>query len=226
MSPKNEQEGLLNWMKPWHRLMISLLLPAITYFFIRHAAIHPLMKFMMVWDVFALSYIVLSFIIFFTHSTRQIRHKATTDDGSRFFVFTLVLISAFASMFTVLLLMLSKEITDSENLYIPVAVAGMLLSWIMVHTTFVFHYAHLYYGDDIPGSKRKQEGLSFPGENEPDYIDFAYFSFVIGMTFQVSDVEINSRVIRRTALLHGLLSFGLNTFVVALTINLIAGLRG
>ena len=67
--------------------------------------------------------------------------------------------------------------------------------------------------------------LDFPGNAKPDYLDFAYFAFVIGMTFQVSDVEIPSRTIRRTALAHSLLSFALNTFVVALTINLIAGLK-
>jgi uncharacterized membrane protein len=71
--------------------------------------------------------------------------------------------------------------------------------------------------DDVP--------LIFPGKMKPDYLDFAYFSFVLGMTFQVSDVEIASQRIRRIALVHGLLSFTLNTFVVALTINLIAGLK-
>ncbi|UAY52868.1 DUF1345 domain-containing protein [Ferruginibacter albus] len=65
----------------------------------------------------------------------------------------------------------------------------------------------------------------FPNEPKPDYLNFAYFSFVIGMTFQVSDVQVSDRHIRRTVLAHGILSFALNTFVVALTINLIAGLR-
>ena len=91
-------------------------------------------------------------------------------------------------------------------------------------TIFTFHYAHLYYfkdkDDTVDGN-----ALEFPKEDKPDYPDFAYFAFVIGMTFQVSDVEINSRIIRRTALAHGLLAFALNTFVVALTINLIAGLK-
>ena len=100
----------------------------------------------------------------------------------------------------------------------------MMLSWIMVHTLFGFHYAHLYYGDDTNDPSSHAEGLEFPKEKKPDYLDFAYFAFVIGMTFQVSDVDITGRSIRRVALLHGLLSFGLNTFVVALTINLIAGL--
>ncbi len=95
----------------------------------------------------------------------------------------------------------------------------------MVHTMFTFHYAHIYYDDDENNAAHHAGGLEFPKE-KPDYLDFAYFSFVIGMTFQVSDVEISARLIRRVALLHGLLAFLLNTFVVALTINLIAGLRG
>lgn len=224
MLAKQEQEGFLNWAKPWHRLSISLGIPAILYFFIQKAALHPLMQVMLVWDSFAITYITLSLIIFFTHSTGQIRHKATSEDGSRFFVFMLLLVSSFASMFTVMLLMLSKEMAGPQKLYLPVAIAGMLLSWVMVHSVFVFHYARLYYGSST-NNKQPAAGLSFPDEPEPDYLDFAYFSFVIGMTFQVSDVTINSRIIRRTALAHGLLSFVLNTFVVALTINLIAGLR-
>ena len=107
----------------------------------------------------------------------------------------------------------------------PVAVSNMLLSWVLVHTTFCFHYAHLYYDDSKDSTEIHAGGLDFPEEKKPDYIDFVYFSFIIGMTFQVSDVAITSRTIRRLALLHGLISFGLNTFVVALTINLIAGLR-
>ena len=93
----------------------------------------------------------------------------------------------------------------------------------MLHTIFTLHYAHLYYSKTT-NEDAATAGLDFPKEKKPDYIDFAYFSFVIGMTFQVSDVQINSRIIRRTALAHGLLAFALNTFVVALTINLIAGL--
>ena len=121
--------------------------------------------------------------------------------------------------------MLSKSAKDTPQIiYIPVAISGMLFSWAMVHTIFCFHYANLYYGNDTTDPTKHAEGLEFPKEKKPDYLDFAYFSFVIGMTFQVSDVDITSRSIRRLALLHGLLSFTLNTFVVALTINLIAGL--
>jgi uncharacterized membrane protein len=95
----------------------------------------------------------------------------------------------------------------------------------MVHTTFCFHYAHLYYDDADEDTEIFAGGLDFPNEKTPDYMDFVYFSFGIGMSFQVSDVDITSKTIRRLVLLHGLLAFGLNTFVVALTINLIAGLK-
>jgi uncharacterized membrane protein len=101
---------------------------------------------------------------------------------------------------------------------------GMLVSWAIVHTIYTFHYAHLYYQKQ-KGDGPVKEPLNFPDEKKPDYLDFAYFSFVVGMTFQVSDVEISSRKVRRIVLVHGLLSFALNTFVVALTINLIAGLK-
>ena len=114
----------------------------------------------------------------------------------------------------------------SENsFFVPATVCGMMLSWAMVHTLFAFHYAHDYYSPDKNNKTKSVGGLDFPGKDEPDYIDFAYFAFVIGCTFQVSDVEISSRKIRRLALVHQLISFALNTFVVALTINLNCGVK-
>ena len=135
-----------------------------------------------------------------------------------------IILSSFASMFMVLLLMIKADTPGNEVITQILSVTGMMLSWIMVHTIFTFHYAHIYY-DDNRNRSQGDKALDFPGEAKPDYVDFAYFSFVIGMTFQVSDVEICSRKIRRTALAHALLAFALNTFVVALTINLIAGLK-
>ena len=179
----------------------------------------------LLWDVFALSFIICSWVVFFTRPVADIIKQANKEDGSKLFVMISILVSSFASMFTVLLLVISKNQPANRVLIsIILAISGMMVSWIMVHTIFTFHYAHMYYfktQDDTPGG----EALDFPGEKKPDYLDFAYFSFVIGMTFQVSDVEISSRIIRRMALAHALLAFALNTFVVALTINLIAGLK-
>jgi uncharacterized membrane protein len=103
-------------------------------------------------------------------------------------------------------------------------VAGTLLaSWLVTHVSFAFRYAHEYYSKDLGGAEIDR-GLDFPGDNEPDYLDFMYFALVLGMTFQVSDVQISSRKLRRVAALHGLLSFLFNTVIVALTVNIAAGL--
>ena len=213
-------------LHPINRMLISLLITVIVFFSISGAQLTPLIRIMILWDTFAFSFSATCWIVFITRTYQDIRQYARKDDGSRIFVFVFILLACFASMLMVLLLMISDEpVATSTLLYIPVAVAGILLSWFMVHTMFAMHYAHIYYDDDEEDNNKHAEGLEFPEEKLPDYLDFAYFSFVIGMTFQVSDVEISARKIRRIALLHGLLAFGLNTFVVALTINLIAGLR-
>jgi uncharacterized membrane protein len=222
---QSNQKNLFLRLLPVHRFLISILVAVGAYLLLLMSPVDAIIKTMIAWSVFALSYIITSCIVFFTHSSLDIRKHSKQEDGSRIFVFLLIVVTSFASLVTVLLLMLSQKTKDTpEVLFIPVALSCMLFSWLMVHTIFAFHYAHLYYGDDTRDASKHAEGLEFPGEKKPDYIDFAYFSFVIGMTFQVSDTQVTSRSIRRLVLLHGLLSFGLNTFVVALTINIIAGL--
>lgn len=218
----NEQGNIFLRMHPLHRICISLFLTVIV-FFVFPDSDNKLLMGITLWDVFTFSFILTSWIVFFTRPVPQIRKTASVDDGSKLFVFILVLVSSFASMCIVLLLIISKD-AHSETIFLPAVIAAILFSWIMVHTIFTFHYAHLYYDERKPGTHNTSAGLIFPEEKNPDYIDFAYFSFVIGCTFQVSDVNITSKAMRRLALLHGLIAFVLNTFVVALTINLIAGL--
>lgn len=115
-----------------------------------------------------------------------------------------------------------------RNLYVLLVATTLVLSWMLTHIVFAMRYAHEYYsrsgdvgavdGNPVDG------GLGFPGEEPPDYWDFVYFALVLGMTFQVSDVEITSRKLRRLATLHGLLSFLFNTVIVALTVNIAASL--
>jgi uncharacterized membrane protein len=217
--------NILTNTDPVHRVSISVGLAIITYLLVRKQEFDTTILSTILWDIFALTYIIISWIVFFTSNTEHIKKKATADDGGKLFVFFIVVFASFVSMITVATLVISKDSLGMENnIYLPIIIGGILLSWTLVHTTFCFHYAHLYY-DSPNGTNNNAEGLNFPNEKYPDYIDFAYFSFVIGMTFQVSDIEISSRKIRRLALLHSILSFVLNTFVVALTINLIAGLK-
>jgi uncharacterized membrane protein len=102
--------------------------------------------------------------------------------------------------------------------HLILAASTILLSWAFIHTMFALHYAHEFY-DETAG-----RGMSFPGDDpHPDYLDFVYFSFVIGMTSQVSDVGVTSKQIRRTVTAHGIVSFLFNVALVALTINVAAG---
>ena len=206
-------------MHPLQRMIISLALSIGVFFIVRKYDLSPLMITMIIWNTFALSYTTASWFVLFQRNIDQIKKTAVKDDGSVIFVFVMILAACFGSLFTVLLLMISNDTSD-KTLSMIIAVSGILVSWVMIHTLFTFHYAHMYYNEN----KNAALGLNFPDDDKPDYIDFAYFSFVIGCTFQVSDVEITSKHIRRMVLLHGLLSFALNTFVVALTINMIAGI--
>lgn len=176
------------------------------------------------WCAFSLTYLVISWVIIISRSIDDIRKIARINDGSAVFVALLILLASFSSLVIVLLLVADHGSQHQKMVVVPLTILAIILSWLMVHTVMIFHYAHEYYDSDPEGIDPDNGGLEFPGDTKPDYLDFAYFSFVIGMTFQVSDVQITSKKVRKLALLHGLIAFGLNTFVVALTINLIAGL--
>lgn len=178
---------------------------------------------MVSWTVFSLTFLICSWIVIDQRTVTQIRKK---DTGSVAFVFFMVLISSLSGLLAVLLIVISKDSTIRESvLFLPSCILGILLSWGMVHTIYVFHYAHEYYDSRDEDGNKYVGGLVFSEEKEPDYLNFTNYSFGLGCTFQVSDVNVTSRKTRRITLFHSLLSFVLNTFVVALTINLIAGLN-
>lgn len=178
------------------------------------------------WIAFSAVFLILSWIIVFKRGVDEIKRKANEDDGSVTFVFIIILISSFASMVAVLLLTTSKDQSIQNHvLLVPAAVTAMILSWSIVHTQYIFHYAHEYYDCDDEEENNQKGGLDFPEDDEPNYLDFAYFSLCMGCTYQVSDVSVTSKLLRKIVMLHGLISFFLNTFVVALTINMVAGIN-
>jgi uncharacterized membrane protein len=153
--------------------------------------------------------------------------RASQEDPGRNIMLAVVLASIVAG-FAAAVEILGKgpSVPDSDKATaLALGIAAVVLGWALIHTTFVFRYAHLFYFDDdddgVPG-----RGLIFPGTSDPDDYDFAYFSFVIGMTFQVSDVQITDPSVRRVVLFHGLISFGYNTAILALVVNLASGLFG
>jgi uncharacterized membrane protein len=208
----------------FQKLLICIGLAIAVYFIVEIKNIDLLTHVMIGWDTFSVCMIIMSWITFFVTTSEQIREQARIQDQSKSIIFMLVLVSAIASFLAVLLLLVVKENGhQSHSWRLIIAIAGMIFSWFLIHTIFTLRYAHIYYGDHPSLPDAYRGGLSFPDDATPEYIDFAYFSFVLGMTFQVSDVQITSKRFRRLALWHGLLSFGFNTIMIALTINVIAG---
>lgn len=179
---------------------------------------------MLGWDVFCIILIAFYLLSFFKTPQTRIQQQAAEDDPSRVVIFTLLLVCSFAGMAVVILLISSQNISSySRMLHLSIALVGMVCTWVLVHTIFTARYAHMYYRE--LRHNKTTPPLSFPSDISPDFLDFAYFSFVLGMTFQVSDVSINSRNFRHWALLHGIISFAYNAVIIALTINMLAGLH-
>lgn len=214
-----------NRLTALHKLLISLLSGVIVFLLIPFKTTEALPHIIFAWDIFSLCLLILTWITFYTTPPQRIREQARRQDDTRIVIFILILIATCISMLAVIsILVMHGESAHDKALQIPVAIACMLLSWCLVHTIFTSRYAHLYYADHKINKDTHAGGLDFPGEKHPDFVDFAYFSFTLGMTFQVSDVQISSGSIRRIALWHGLLSFGYNATIIALTVNIIAGL--
>jgi uncharacterized membrane protein len=149
----------------------------------------------------------------------HIRWRARLQDEGQFAILGLTATAALASLGAIVALLGSSGGANRQPPQLLLGVVTILLSWTFTHVIFALHYAHEFY-DENGG---KGGGLQFPGElKEPDYWDFIYFSFVIGMTNQVSDVTITCRPIRHTVSAHGIISFIFNVALLALTVNIAA----
>lgn len=212
-------------MDAHHRVMISLVAAIVTAFATFPSVSWPT-AILLTWMVFSLAAIILMWITILSSHPKEVQRIAKLQDSSRAMIFGFVLTASIASLLAVYFLLKSaKGHSQHESDHILLSITAVFVSWWLVHTIFTMRYAHMYYDtskDD--GTPRKGGGLQFPDDGLPDYLDFVYFSFVIGMTFQVSDVEISSKQIRRIAWQHGLISFIFNTAIVALSINVISGL--
>jgi uncharacterized membrane protein len=185
--------------------------------------------FMLTWLSYTLCSLSLSWLTILKEHPADIPHDAHKQDSSQTLVFAFVVAASLASLLAIIILLQNTgdQTGRQLTLHILLSMACVIGSWTLVHTIFTFRYAHLYYCDldeDRDGKNIKPGGLLFPEEDKPDYLDFTYFSFVIGMTFQVSDVQITAKRIRRLVLMHALLSFAFNTVIVAFSINILAGM--
>ena len=188
----------------------------IVAFFLMPTSFRLVTRLVVGWDVFAALYLLLAYIMMLRCDVAHIRRSAVLQDDGRFLILLVTALGSFASLAAIVF-----ELGASKNspAALVLAIVTIVLSWAMVHTAFSLHYAHDYYRGKKPG------GLQFPSGDahvDADYWDFVYFSFVIGMTAQVSDVGITDKIIRRTATVHGIISFVFNTALLALMVNIAA----
>jgi len=177
------------------------------------------------WDVGALVYLTLAWLVVTHADAGMTREQTLSQDQSGYLMFLIVVSAACASVIAIgFMLTPIKELAFwPKAWHLALSIVALISSWLLIQTVFAFHYAHRYYG---PKPKKRDQAtdspLLFPGDRQPDYMDFTYYAFVVGMTSQVSDVAVNSRQMRRLTLIHGTLAFVFNMAVLALSINIIA----
>jgi uncharacterized membrane protein len=177
------------------------------------------------WDFGVTVFLALVAAMFTARHHTGIARDAERQQEGKWTIFWLT-VGAIVASFAVIVLEFSasKESPPAvRGLHVALVAYTLFASWLMTHTAFALRYAHEYY-ETSPGGSGPDKGLEFPGDEAPDYWDFFYFAMVLGMTFQVSDVQITSRMLRRLATVHGLLGFLFNTVIIALTVNIGASL--
>jgi uncharacterized membrane protein len=214
----------VSWL-PWLRLLTAIVLGVVAYAMIPHQHA-PVIRAILGWDFGVLVLIAWLMGMMALSNEDHMRRRAARQDMGRWAILLAIIAGALFSMLA--LAYIQKTMKGAPGgepvIYLVMIVVTIILSWSLVHTVFTLHYAHGYYGpaadDDDAGGL--VGGLEFPSEPRPDYWDFMYFSYVIGMTCQVSDVQVSGRGLRRLALIHGVVTFFFNTIILALTINIVA----
>jgi uncharacterized membrane protein len=210
------------------RLFLSALF-GLAVGFLTPSSWREITRWLVAWNACTLLYFILTGWLIATATQASIRHRAKLQDEGRFTILILTSIAALSSIGAIVAqLAIVKEAAGvAKGLHIGLAAATILSAWFFIHLMFALHYAHDYFGSSQnrnDTAEHRRGGLHFPGTDNPDYYDFLYFSYVIGVASQTADVEITSKGMRRTALVHCVLAFFFNSAVLALTINIAAGL--
>ncbi len=221
MARKPRQPGMMARFARLHvRLLISIVVGLIVTVALVPAEWRTPTRLLTGWDVGAGLYLALVYWVVAHDTVKEIRNRAAIQDEG---AFALLLLTGAAAIASLVAIVAEVAQTPSGEAWdkLAVGMGTIVLSWLFMHTIYALHYAHEYYGER---SDNQIGGLKFPGTQAPDYWDFLYFSLVVAMTCQVSDVAITSKVIRRVVTIHGVLSFFFNLAILALTINMISNL--
>lgn len=217
-------------MTGWQRLLCGAVLGLVVSFGLPlfHWPLDDASRGLLGWCVAAAAYLLPAWWLAETSDAEGTRLRAQQLDQPKAWILIIMVIAVGVGVGVIaMLLQQVPRLSGAQRVgHIALGLAGLASSWLMIHTIYAFHYAHRYYQrekkESGKGPKAEPPGLKFPGKSEPDYFDFLYYSFVVGMTSQVSDVQVTSREMRRITLIHGVLAFTFNMLVLALSINVVA----
>jgi uncharacterized membrane protein len=186
-----------------------------------HSALKPALA----WMATTIAYLLPTLLMIHNPDKARIRQRAKEIDIGLWEIVAAVVLAGAFSLFAVAgVLQRAKELEGAAHaIHLGVGVLTIVLSWFMLHVIYAVHYAHIYYDPTERKDNKPRGGVAFPETKEPDYWDFVYFSFVIGMTCQVSDVPVTERHFRHLVTAQAIISFFYNTVVVALAVNIAAG---
>ena len=210
-----------------HRRLLTGLAIAVAVWVLLPASLAPAARLAIAWDSAVLEFLLVTWWVAADCPAEDMRGTVLANDQGRVAILVLVLLAVCASLAEIFFLVQNAKgaAEGPPPAQLALAVFTIVCSWFATHVMFALHYAHRFYRDDPTTPEADATGgLNFPGDEPPDYWDFLYFSFVIGMTSQVSDVQVTSRPMRRLVFWHGILSFTFYTVILALSINIVAGM--
>lgn len=204
------------------RSFAGLLVGVVAYLLLDGVEIRHVPRLIAAWDFGGVTFLALCAWLFASTPAQSMAGNAEAQEEGEWTIFVVTLLGVVISFAAIVTGFSGKGLSEALRARHTALVAlTLLVSWLVMQTCFAMRYAHEYYESDDGRSLNK--GLMFPSDEAPDYWDFVYFSVVLGMTFQVSDVQIAARTLRRLATLHGFLGFIFNTVIIAVTVNIASG---
>ncbi|MPZ37741.1 MAG: DUF1345 domain-containing protein [Rhizobiales bacterium] len=189
----------------------------IVLYFLLPGDLHVGTRMLIAWNAAVFLYLVVAALVIVRFELSRARQRAAAEDEGAVLILILTVAAAAASLAAIFVELNAQPGQKVGALPATLALSTVVLSWVFIHVIFAFHYAHEFYGDRQHGHKG---GLHFPEDDRPDYWDFVYFSFVIGVAGQVSDVQVTTKSLRRLVIAHGAFSFFYNVAVIALIVNI------
>jgi uncharacterized membrane protein len=214
----------VNALRTRPRLLLSIGVGVLSFFALSHQIEqHAGSRFLVSWNLGAFLYLTLSGVMMFRSSPEQMHRRALDEDEGRWMILILVVVAAITVFFAIASQLAAVQALPESQRLQHVAMAGLtvLSSWAFTQVMFAIHYAHEFYLERLA---HRPDPLVFPGSPNPHYLDFVYFSCVIGTSGQTADVSFHGSALRPIGLLHCVLAFFFNTALFALAINIAAGL--